>query len=266
MADPHLFQFTDYKDFFNSWIKNQDISYKKVSEYLNISSTMMSQIFKGDKHLSQELALLLTEFLNFNRGEIDYFLLLVDKSKAGSAKLTQYYERKIHEFQVEQKKISSRIKTDIHLRFEDQGLFYSNWLYSATRMLTGIPEYRDIESIAERLKVPSKTVAQIVEFLLETKLCILKEGKIAQGPAKTFIDSSSPLVQRHHSNWRLLAIQKMYPQDSENLFYTGPMSLSKKAADEIRKELPLFIENIHKRIISSSSEVVRCLNLDWFDF
>lgn len=55
-------------------------------------------------------------------------------------------------------------------------------------------------------------------------------------------------------------------QNENDLFFTSPMSLSKEAAEKIRQELPAFIEKISKIVIPSKSEVIRCLNIDWFEY
>jgi uncharacterized protein (TIGR02147 family) len=250
--------------------KNQQVqeklSYRKIALHLDISSTMVSQIFKGDKQLSLEMAFEICSFLQLENSEVDYFLLLVELQKAGSHKLKKHYHLRIKEFQNQQKTMESRIKSDLVLDQEQKEIFYSNWIYSATRMLTGLPEFQELNKIAHRLQTQEKTMIQIIEFLIKNNLCIKKNNKIQQGPAKTFIPASSPLTQRHHSNWRLLGMQKMFPVNEQNLFYTCPMSISKKVADEIRKELPTFIEQISKKVLDSDSEVVRCLNIDWFEF
>ena len=36
--------------------------------------------------------------------------------------------------------------------------------------------------------------------------------------------------------------------------------------EKIRQELPAFVERINARVMPSSSEEVRCLNIDWFEF
>ncbi len=47
------------------------------------------------------------------------------------------------------------------------------------------------------------------------------------------------------------------PQD---LYYTGPMSLSGPDADRLRQMILDFIQRSNKIVIDSPSEVVRCLN------
>jgi hypothetical protein len=44
------------------------------------------------------------------------------------------------------------------------------------------------------------------------------------------------------------------------------MSLSKDVADQVLKALPDFVEKITKWVAPSPSEVVRCLNIDFFDY
>jgi uncharacterized protein (TIGR02147 family) len=268
-----IFNFGDYKEFVNSWIDIQNassaedkVSYRKVALHLNISSTMISQIFKGDKQLSLEMAYELCAFLNLSGNEIDYFLALVELQKAGSYKLKKYYEEKLKAMQDYHKIMEARLKSDILLDEEKKQVFYSNWIFSAVRMLSGIQGYNDIQSLATRLQVSEETMTKVVSFLLENSLCIKKDSKIIQGPAKTFIGSSSSLTQRHHQNWRLPGLQKIYPNNNENLFYTSPMSVSKQVAEQIRKELPNFIDKINKMVLASESEVVRCINIDWFEF
>jgi hypothetical protein len=52
----------------------------------------------------------------------------------------------------------------------------------------------------------------------------------------------------------------------EDLFFTQPMALSKEAAEKIRLMLPGIIEQIHAISGPSDSEVVRCFNIDWFEY
>lgn len=57
---------------------------------------------------------------------------------------------------------------------------------------------------------------------------------------------------------------KMDAVSSEELFYTGPMALSRQTMVEVRKKLVQLIENVTKDVIASESETLACLNLDWF--
>ena len=109
-------------------------------------------------------------------------------------------------------------------------------------------------------------VQKILEFLIRTKLVIEKKDTLQLGPARTHIPAESPLVIRHHQNWRLRALDKMLEGDESHLFFTAPMSLSQEVAYKIRQRLPNLIKEISDEVAPSSPEEVRCLNIDWFSF
>jgi hypothetical protein len=73
-------------------------------------------------------------------------------------------------------------------------------------------------------------------------------------------------VVKHHQNWRIKGFQSMELRREEDLFYTQSMVMSREAAEKIRLMLPGIIEGIHGIGGPSDSEVVRCLNIDWFEY
>jgi hypothetical protein len=161
--------------------------------------------------------------------------------------------------------IGQRLKVD-ELPDFTKAIFYSSWMYSGVRNLTAIPSFQSVEALAERLKSPRLQVQKVVEFLLENGLCIMGNGKLQVGPKRTHIGAHSPLVSKHHENWRLAGFQKIPLQNEDDLFLTFPMSLSAADAKKIRQYLPTVIEEIHKIVEPSESEVVRCLNIDFFEY
>jgi uncharacterized protein (TIGR02147 family) len=265
-----LYEFTSYKDYFNYWVsqlpKEGHGEYRRLSQHLKISTTMVSQVFKGEKHLSLEMACDLCDYLGFNEEESEYFLLLAEYQKAGSYKLESRLLKQIKKRQEKANKIENRVKKDAELSEQDKAVFYSSWIHSGVRLLTDLPEYSDASSIAKRLAIPMNTVQRVLDFLLDKNLCIKKNGQYQMGPAITYSSASSLLTIKHHQNWRLHGFNKMIYQDEKNVFFTSPMTLSNELADEIRARIPEFIQGIAKQIGPSKSEVVRCLNIDWFEY
>ena len=105
-----------------------------------------------------------------------------------------------------------------------------------------------------------------MKFLIENGLCQELNGQISYGPAAIHVDKESPFVNKHHQNWRFRAIQQMELKRDADMYFTSPMSLSKKALEEIRTLLPSIIQQVMKISGPSTSEVVACLNIDWFEF
>ena len=60
------------------------------------------------------------------------------------------------------------------------------------------------------------------------------------------------------------AIQKMDFREKAELFFTGPMSISKKDFEGIREKLNLFLTELVETAKASPAEDLFCLNIDFF--
>ena len=96
-----LFSFSDYKAFIRTWIeqlpKQGRGEFARISRVTGIHKTTLSQIIKGSKDLSLEQAIKVTRHLGLNRIETEYFILLVDRARAGSEELRRHFEGLIEE-------------------------------------------------------------------------------------------------------------------------------------------------------------------------
>ncbi len=265
-----IFEFTDYKTYFKAWVaalpKNGRGEYRRVATKLGVGTTMVSQVFNGEKQLSLELANDLADYLHLNDHETDYLFLLVEIARAGTFRLQQKLKKRAEAARAEAKKIERQVGKGVEMSEATKAIFYSSWIYSGVRILTALDSMRDAQAIADRLNLPRTQVQKVLEFLLKEGLVLQKDGLLDYGPRRTHIGADSPLVAKHHQNWRIAGFQKMVFSDLDNLFFTSPMGLSLEVAEKIRMELPAFIEKIHKWVGPSPSETVRCLNIDWFEY
>ena len=86
------------------------------------------------------------------------------------------------------------------------------------------------------------------------------------GPKSTHLEADSPLVTRHHLNWRVKGMEKMGNLSNDELFLSLPCSMSEKAMREIRSELVKSIERVTEIVDSSAEDQLVCLNIDLFKF
>jgi len=265
----NIYEFTDYKGYVRAWIaelpKAGRGELRRIADRLGVSTTMVSQVFNGEKHLSLELACELADYLGLNDLETEYFFLLINCGRAGSYRLQQQFKRRIEVRRQDASRLASRLSKDVDLSEGTKAVFYSSWLFSGVRNLAAL-EGSDVDSIASHLKLTRSQVQKVLDFLVREGLVTQKAGKLNVGARRTHLPADSPLVTKHHQNWRLQGFQKMVFSDSKNLFYTGPMTLSRDVAAKVREELTSLIEKINKWVIPSSSEVAHCLNIDWFEF
>ncbi|WP_409478420.1 TIGR02147 family protein [Pseudobdellovibrio sp. HCB154] len=263
-----IYQFDSYKKFFNKWVEQQANKghgeYRRLAMALNVSTTLISQIFNAEKELSMELACEMVDYLHLNEDEGDYFLLLVEVGKSGSIKLRNRLLRQIKERQDKARKLENRLKKDHTLDEQAKQIYFSSWLYPALRILSDIPEINTAEQISERLQVPKNHVLKALDFLIKHQIIMQKGNKLSLGPAHIYLPPSDPLASRNMMNWRQLGFNKMQMQHDDQFFYSGTYALSEAVAEEIRKRLPHFVEEILKEVKPSPSETTRCLNIDFF--
>lgn len=265
-----IFEYTNYRQYLAAWIDSlgsRSYGIKgRIANSLGVSSSLISQVLKGEKTLTPDQTSELSDFLGLNEIESDYLHLLVDWDRAGGHRYREKLQRKITYLQEQSRRIGKRVPRHKELNDEQRAIYYSSWIYTGIRNLTAVPGFDNIDAIAEHLHLESGTVTRVIRFLVENGLCQEEKGKMTYGPASTHVDKDSPFVNKHHQNWRFQAIQHMERRRDEDIFFTSPMSLSKHAAEEIRKLLPNFIQSIMKISGPSPSEVVACLNIDWFEY
>ncbi len=266
-----IFSTENYKEFVRSHIKSLPNrgrgQLRKMALYLEIHPVIITQVFNGDRDLTLEQAAKLTKFLMLSTFEAEYFISLVELARAGNQELRNIVHARIGKLRQSSQNMATRVPKNISLSEEAKAIFYSAWYYSGSRLASGLEQNRDIDDVAKCIGMDRSKVAKAVEFLLENKLCVIKNGQISEGPQFTFLSGDSPYIAKHHTNWRVKGIQTLDRQKKDDeLFYTFPMSLSTELAKKIRAQLVEVIQGVTKQIKNSELETLYCLNIDWFNF
>ena len=238
----------------------------RLARHAGCNPTYVSQVLNGSKNFTEDQGYLAAEFLNLNERETLYFLLLVQRERSGSHQVKKLLDKEISARQKEAQKVKNRVTTDTELGFDQQAVFYSDWLYTAVHALASIPAYQSVDAIAAHLQIPRQKIVAVAEWLVRNGLCKEQKGKIVMGPATTFVDRDSPLSSRHHGNWRLRAMDKMSAGSEPDFFFTAPFSISRADYDSIRKELVQAIDAVAKRVRKTEPELMAVINLDLFSY
>lgn len=239
--------------------------FRKIAAHLGVHSTLVSHIFRGASELTLEQAVSLAKYLGLNDFECEYFLNLVQKSRAGTTALQALIERRLEQQRVQASQVSKRISPQRVLDEKDKAMFYSDWFYSAIRLISSIHGYQDPDSIAAHLHLNNSTVNRAIEFLIETGLCKMVNGKLQHTVQTTHVPAESPLAARHHKNWRLKAMERYPYMGTSELAFTMPVTLSVGDAVRVRKMILDFIQNVDRIFDKSPPEKLSCLNIDWID-
>lgn len=259
---------TSYKELINDLIKEMPKNGRGVASRLakniSVNTTYISQVLSGDKNFSLEQGLKVARFFEFNELEKEFFMLLINKERAGSLDLLKYYEEKISKLKIEFQHVKNRIGKSAELSDEEKAVYYSDWKYQAIKLSTDLEDCNNLRDISIKIDVPISKLHLIYDFLLKKNLIVQNKNKLEMGVAKTHIPSSSPLVKHHHVNWRLKAIEEMDRLENDELAFTAPLTISKKDFNLVRSEILELIQSISKRVEASKSEEIACLNIDWF--
>lgn len=264
-----IFDFTDYKEIvkkvFELRPRRGHGQYRKLAQTLRLSSVAVSQIFKGSRDLSPEQALDTARFLFLGPEETEYFLLLVQRARAGTKELQTHFDRKIEKARAEREVLAKRVQSSAEMSESAKAIFYSNWQYSAVRIASSIPALGTAEALARRLDLDEAEVEGVLRFLLEQNLCVSTPEGIRMGAQSTMLPADSPYINNHRRNWRLKGLEHLRRLGPQDLFYSGVVSLSAEDIKEFRKELVELIARFVARVKDSPSERLACMNLDWFE-
>ncbi len=265
-----IFEYLDYK----RWVlerlaqmpKGGRGQFASIAKHLGASPTIVTQVFNGPRELTPEQALLLAEYFGLSKLETRYLITIVNHSRAGTHRYKQSLAEEIAEIREKAREISSRVAQNASLSEEAWAIFYSNWYFLAIWSLTSMENFRDIESISNRLGLDKKKTREAVDFLIKYSLIVEgQDGKLMIGPTMIHLDSHSLQIARHHQNWRLQAFRHYENPGKEETFYTAAVTLSEADVAKIREMIISFISTSNDLIRNSPSEKLYCICMDWFE-
>jgi uncharacterized protein (TIGR02147 family) len=264
-----IFSASSYRDFLRERLKTMPKEGRgqvaRIAKVLQMHPTRLSQVLHGHVNLTMEQAGRLANHLGLSALETEFFLAMIQLERAGTEELKAIFRGQLRRLQEQSRELKHRVPKDIALSENQKAVFYSNWAYSAVRLATSIEALRSIDAMAERFGMSGEKVRMILDFLFEAGLVVEKEGQFQIGPQTTHLEKTSPLILRHHSNWRLKAISRHERSTDSEIAYTCPVSLRREDQAAIREMIMQLIEKFLKKVVASEPpDTLACLNIDWF--
>lgn len=263
-----VFDFKDYKLFLKA-IESERAPVQRgfrsrLSEILNCQNAYISQILNTHSHFSLEQGFKISEFLKLSSPETKYFLLLIERARAGTKELAQYFLKDIESMRETHLNIKERVPEAKALSLEDRTTYYSNSIYSTIHIITTIPEFRTAESIATALKTPVGEVKEVILFLLSCGLLEEKKGQLIPGTTQIHLSQDSAHIRQHHTNWRLTSINHLSAKHDGSVRYSTVSSLSLDDAEKLKTRLVEVIQEYVKTVSPSKEETLYNFNLDFY--
>ena len=267
--DKDVFDYNGYPEYLFDWLAGQPKRGRGLRSSLAAAMhspvSHVSQVLGGISDLSLEQAEDVNEFLGHTADHSEYFLLLVQHGRAGTAKLKSRIESQLERIRQKRLILKDRLDVKTSISREDQATFYSTWHYAGIHILLTIEKYQTKEAIARYLGISLKKTTEMLEFLISIGLAKQEHGRYLVGPTRVHLGNDSPMINKHHINWRLQAIQSLEREDMQMaLHYSSVVSISKDDATRIKALLVKSIENAKSVIRDSKEEELYSFCLDFF--
>ncbi len=263
-----IYDFLDYRDYLRKEFSGTGEGRGRrshLAQFLNCQTSFLSQVLTDRAHLSLEHAIKTSDFLKHNEDEMKFFMLLVQKGKAGTKELEHYFESETNSILKNREEIKERVKVRTKLNNEDQMKYYSSWHYLAAHILSAIPGLNTLDQISRRLKIELKTVKEAMEFLENRGFVKSTAGHYSIGLTRLHLPKGAAMLPRHHSNWRIKAIESFDFEKPNDLHYSVVLGISKKDQKIFKEKLLKLLEEFEPVIQSSKEELPVVLLMDLFE-
>jgi uncharacterized protein (TIGR02147 family) len=262
-----IWEFQKYRDYLVSRLGpegSRSGARKEMAAAIQVHTTHVSQVLKGKAEFSLEQAEAINSFFGHTEDEGEYFISLLLKDRAGSPKLKSRFENKIQKMRDARLNISKRLNIENTITAIDREKFYSSALYGATHVLCSLPQFGSVESLAEALQLSRKRVAEIVEFLLRIGILALEKDRLVPGSQHVHLGNDSEMVLKHHTNWRMHAVNKLQFLDREDLHYSACLSISHEDAFIVKEAILETLKRVVEIVGKSEVETGYVLNFDFY--
>lgn len=263
-----IYEYRDYKAYLRDALSTRAEAKRgersRLASFVGCHTAYVSQVLNGTAHFSLEQAELVNRYLGNVKDQALYFLFLVQMNRAGTPALRKVFEEQLKGLKERQFVLKDRLEFKKTLSREDQATFYSSWHYGAIHVLVSVPGCHAERGMAEYLGLPVERVAEILEFLTSVGLVVREGGQYEIGTTHIHLEHDSPMISKHHTNWRIQAIRSLDQVANQDLHYSSVITASVADADRIRSALVQAIESVRAVVKDSKDEEGFCYSLDFF--
>ncbi|QLY25771.1 TIGR02147 family protein [Bdellovibrio sp. KM01] len=266
--DKSIFDFSDYRSYLEA--KTGAPGTRKgvkaaMAKALHCQPTYISQVLHEKAHLSLEQAEILNGFFSHSKEEAFYFLLLVQKDRAGTKALREFFQEQIDEALRRRLVLTKRLGPKDVLSEVDQATYYSSWIYAALHIALTIPELRTREALSDYFHLPIRKITEALDFLISAGLVASTGNGYAVTKAQIRLGNDSKNILKHHTNWRLQSAESLDREQLTDMHYSGVVSLSKADVIKVKNILLDAVKTSQALIKDSKEEELCAIAIDFFN-
>jgi uncharacterized protein (TIGR02147 family) len=263
-----ILDFNDYKEYLRSKVggPRQKKGVKSaMARALGCQPTYITHVLNAHANLSLEQAEAVNSFFAHTKEEGQLLILLVLRDRAGTHTLKTNFQEQIDQLRASRLVLTKRLGQRNVLTEDQRATFYSVWYFLAAQIGLTIPAWRTHEALAKNLGLPSARVAEILQFLCEVGLVEKNGSQFVPTENQIRLGKDSHHIFKHHTNWRVKAIESLEREDLNDLHYSSVVSLSEKDVVRIKNLLLDQLKDNLKIVAESKEEKLYGLNIDFYN-
>ncbi len=263
----NIYAFNDYRNYLRSLSggRKERTGFKtSLAKAANCFNSYVSKVLNDQAHFTLEQAEAISEYLGHNKNQKKFFFLLVQRDRAGTTALKKHFTKEIEVERESALNLKNQMPTEFNFSAETESRYYSHWLYSAVDLALTVAGLNSGPDLARYLGVSLAKINQVVEFLVETGVVQEKQGKLQTTANHIHLASNSANIIKHHTNWRLKALESIDNLNENNLHYSSSVTVSDEDFVKIKELLVECLKNTNKVVDTSHAQNLFAINVDLF--
>jgi len=262
----NIFEYLDYRTYLKECIKTQSRGFQsQLATAMKCQATYLIRVLKEEAQITDDQAFRACRFLNLTQKELDHFLELVRFDRASDPELKKHYQRNIDISVKANNEIKNRVPgSAIETNLKTQVEYYSSWQPSVLQLATSCPHLQTETELAQRFSLDITQVRSILEFLHESGLVALKDGRYEHTGKSIHLPKQHPLHKPFQRLRREMVFRSLDKPVEDNLHFSSGFATSKKHVKKLREEFLNLIEATHRDLAETASEEIFILVVDLF--
>jgi uncharacterized protein (TIGR02147 family) len=261
-----LYQAKGYRDFISFQLKKGGRgSRSTLAERLGVQLSYLWSVLSGKQDFTPEQLLGCAEFFQLKDSETEWLMLLLNRDRAASEKVKEYYQKQLNRLKGNQTELQKRVRVANEIDPQFILEYYSDWRPIAFTMGIRNPKCRTPRALADRFNLNIAQANQTLQLVEKVGMAKFEKNEFLPTQARFHLGKNLAALKLHHTNWRMKAVEAIDQQrDKNELHYSSVMSIDAEAYQEIRKLILKSIEKMEPSIEKAKDDEVVVLAIDLF--
>lgn len=264
MAEKAVYLYSNYKTFLRDVFlapENRGMM-SAAAEHLRCGKAFLSRVLNEKMDISTDQGFHLAQYLKLNKEESEFFILLIEISRATTETYKKHLQKKAStlkaEFEIQQRRGESPLNAFANSELS----YFSDWYVIPLHLATSFEKGISSDEAVRLFRLPLRVVEKTFQFLLALGYISEKKDRFFFLKGGVHLSPDDPMVSLLHRNLRERAVQDLQMHAENSLHLSYWFALSEKDLKKLREMIQDFIQSVNHLVDPSASERVIGFSLD----